>query len=206
MITVDRHDADVTGDLSTAEGRRPVVEQVTARAGGVLDGVIHCAGVSPWGAGRGALVVSASYFGTVALLEGLRPALARSGDAAVILGFPPSTLAPDGPAELEHLCLVGAEDRARELADQTGATVAYRASEAAVALGFMDPPRLRDDLNDPESIRALEHFRDAINTTAAHIVFLLGPEARAFWRLVAFVDGGLARGTGGGERTRRRAA
>jgi hypothetical protein len=79
------------------------------------------------------MVVSTNYFGRVALLEGLQPALARSGDAAVVLGSTPDGISLPSPVELAHLCLDGAEDRARTLAHQIGAERASGAGAAALA-------------------------------------------------------------------------
>ena len=45
IIGIDRTDADVTADLSTAAGRQAAVEQVLTLCEGKLDGLICCAGV-----------------------------------------------------------------------------------------------------------------------------------------------------------------
>ena len=208
VITLDRSDAEVTGDLGTEEGRRRVLDRVIAVANGVLDGFVHTSPVGDWRGRRGALVVSAHYFGAVSVLEGLRPALARSGDATVVLSAPSL---PSWPAELEHLCLAGAEDQARELADQLGATAAYGAAGAAVAryvrrhamapewigagirlitiaAGVNRMPSLGDDLNDPRAIEALGELHHAAQAIATRITLLLGPETRAFWRSVMLAD------------------
>ena len=74
VITVDRHDADITCDLGSDEGRRHAVEQVSKLARGALDGLVQPATVGGWPGLRGALVVSTNYFGAIAVLEGLRPA------------------------------------------------------------------------------------------------------------------------------------
>ncbi|MFD0899713.1 SDR family oxidoreductase [Actinomadura sediminis] len=74
VIGVDLRDADVCADLGTPEGRDAAVAGVLDRAGGTLDGVVACAGVS----GPTPLTVTVNHFGAVALLDGLRPALARA--------------------------------------------------------------------------------------------------------------------------------
>jgi len=211
VITVDRHDADITCDLGSDEGRRHAVEQVSKLARGALDGLVQPATVGGWPGLRGALVVSTNYFGAIAVLEGLRPALARSGDAAVVLGTTSAPTTSGWPVELEQLCLAGAEARARELADRIGAMQSSAGSEAAVARyvrrhalnaewsgagiqlnviapGFIALPLGADDLNDQKALQSLEYFRGTAQAIAARIAFLLGPEARSFWRSV-FVDG-----------------
>jgi len=205
VITVDLRDADVICDLGTAEGRRDAVAEVTRLATGVLDGLIQPAGIDPRQDRRGSLMVSRNYFGGVAILEGLRPALARSGDAAAILGTTSDAFSPRWPIALARLCLDGVEDEARQLADRIGAELAYGAGAAAlaryvrrhaltpewigagirlnaIAPAFIEPPPLGDDLNDEEIIQGLEHFHASIQTTAARIAFLVGSEARSRWR------------------------
>jgi NAD(P)-dependent dehydrogenase (short-subunit alcohol dehydrogenase family) len=212
VITVDVRDAEVTCDLGNDEGRWHTVARVTRLAHGVLDGLVQApsaatpATAATAGEWRpGALAVSMSYFGSVAVLEGLRPALAQSGHAAVVLGTTWTAIPPRWPVELERLCLDGDEDRARRLADRIGAALAHGASTAAlaryvrrhaltpdwigvgirlnmIAPGFIDPPLLGDDLNDERTLQDLERFRAVAETVAARIAFLLGPEAGALWR------------------------
>jgi hypothetical protein len=52
-----------------------------------------------------------------------------------------------------------------------------------VTPGNIDELRVSADLNDDESIQELERFRVAAEAVAGRIVFALGPEARAFWRV-----------------------
>lgn len=116
VIGVDLHDADVVADLGAADGRRGAVEEILARSGGVLDGVAAVAGVGP-DMRDAAAVVSIDYFGPVALLEGLRPALARSGAGrAVVIGSNSATTVPMIDEGLVESALAGDEDAARERA------------------------------------------------------------------------------------------
>jgi NAD(P)-dependent dehydrogenase (short-subunit alcohol dehydrogenase family) len=131
VITVDRHQADVTGDLATAPGRWRAIASVTRLAGGRLDALVHAPTLEDRREGHGARVVSASYFGRVEILEGLWPALVASGQGAVVLVT--STAVSPGlrPLERVRLCLAGAEDEARKLADQVGSQRASAASAMA---------------------------------------------------------------------------
>ncbi|MCB2175614.1 MAG: SDR family oxidoreductase [Actinomycetales bacterium] len=73
VIGVDLHDADVTVDLTTADGRAGLISGVAALTGAV-DAVFAIAGLAhPIPA-----TVSVNFFGMVATLEGLRPMLAAS--------------------------------------------------------------------------------------------------------------------------------
>ncbi len=185
VITVDLHDADVVCDLATEAGRRLAIEKVTELAGDALAGLVTCAGVDTSRNLPGSRVVSINYFGTVALLDGLRPALARRGDAAVVcVGSSSATVIPDLPVELLQLCLAGDESRAGELADATGPALAYGASKAAVALyvrhsavkpewigagirmnavapGFIETPLLGKPRDASQSDPVLETFLEA---------------------------------------------
>ena len=70
VIGVDLRDADITADLSTAEGRAALVEQVTARSGGHVDAVIAVAGL----VAASPVTVAVNYFGAKATVEGPPPA------------------------------------------------------------------------------------------------------------------------------------
>jgi NAD(P)-dependent dehydrogenase (short-subunit alcohol dehydrogenase family) len=206
VITIDRHQADVTGDLATTHGRWRVIARVTLLARGRLDGLVQAPTLEDRREASGAHVVSASYFGRVAILEGLWPALAAGGQGAVVLATG-ATEITEGPRPLDlvRLCLEGAEADARGLADQVGWERAAAASALAlaryvrrqahsrrwraagvrliaIAPGVGDLPRLGPDLNAPEVIRELQRFRSATDGVAARITFLMGDEAQNWWQ------------------------
>jgi NAD(P)-dependent dehydrogenase (short-subunit alcohol dehydrogenase family) len=83
VIGVDVRDAAVVADLSTPAGRQAAVEGVLAAGDGVLDGLVPAAGVG--GLVSSDITVSVNYFGVMALLDGLRGALALGTDPAVVL-------------------------------------------------------------------------------------------------------------------------
>ena len=70
VIGVDLHDAEIVADLSTPEGRASMIDEVTTRSGGVLDGVVAGAGIIDAPDDH---VVSVNYFGAITTLVGLRP-------------------------------------------------------------------------------------------------------------------------------------
>ncbi len=112
VIGVDLRDAEVVADLATPEGRARAVASVLELSGGVLDGVVACAGVS----GPTPLTVKVNFFGAVALLDGLRPALAaaerpRAAVVGSIAGIQPAD------AGVVEACLEGDEPTALTLAD-----------------------------------------------------------------------------------------
>jgi len=77
VIGVDRSDAEVIADLSTAEGREEMIRGVESLSPNGIDAVVAAAGVSPPTADA-KLVTRVNYFGAIATLEGLRPLLSKS--------------------------------------------------------------------------------------------------------------------------------
>lgn len=220
VIGVDVRDADLVADLSTPEGRRAAVEGVAQRAGGAIDGLVTWAGVAGLAHIAGSLLVSVNYFGTVAVLDGLRPLLAR-GDrpAAVAISSNSTTCQPGVPLDLVELCLAGDEAAARDAADAVTSLMAYPASKTAVARwarrhaptaewagagitlnvvapGAVETPMLQATRDDPTIGRFVDAFpvpvgrRGTADELAAFVQFLLGPDARFFCGSVVFVDGG----------------
>jgi NAD(P)-dependent dehydrogenase (short-subunit alcohol dehydrogenase family) len=220
VITVDIRDADVVADLGSAEGRAIAVDSVGRIAGGPIDGLVTCAGLAGLTDRAGSLLVSVNYFGTVALLEGLRPLLAR-GDraAAVAISSNSTTTQPAVPMDVVRFCLDGDEARAREAADAASALRTYPATKVAVAWwvrrnaptsewagagitlnavapGAVATPLLEETRRD----RVIGEFVDAFpipvgrrgdaDEIAAVVEFLLGADARFFCGSVLFVDGG----------------
>lgn len=114
VIGIDLRDAEVCADLAEPAGRELAVRSVLDLCGGVLDGLVLCAGVSVFTT----LTVKVNYFGTVALLDGLRPALAeadapRAAVVASIAGTQPQE------ADVVAACLEGDEARAVSLGEKT---------------------------------------------------------------------------------------
>jgi nucleoside-diphosphate-sugar epimerase len=74
VIGIDLAGVEVDGDLSTSEGRRAAAEAATQLAGGTVDAVIACAGLSL----PKAITAAVNYFGMTEFLEAMQPALAKS--------------------------------------------------------------------------------------------------------------------------------
>jgi len=219
-IGIDLRDAEVIADLATSEGRVEAIEEVMARTDGALDGLVTCAGLAGLTDVAGSLLVSVNYFGTVSLLEGLRPLLARGQrPAAVVLSSNSTTVQPGVPMELVDRCLAGDEDGARAAADDASALMAYPASKVAVARwarrhaptsdwighgitlnavapGAVETPMLQATRDDPTIGEFVEAFPVPVGRKgrpeeiAAVIGFLLGADARFFCGSLVFVDGG----------------
>ncbi len=130
VIGVDLRDADVIADLSTPDGRRSMIEGVTALAGGGLEGVLACAGV-PGQSGDPERIIKVNYFGALATLEGLRPLLMRGVKprAAAIASIALLRVPIDAVVEA---CLDGDEERALSHRGSDGHD-AYTSSKLALA-------------------------------------------------------------------------
>ena len=220
VIGVDLRDADVIADLSTPEGRKEAVAAVGELSDGVLDGLVTWAGVAGLTERPGDLLVSINYFGTIAMLEGLRPLLA-AGDrpAAVAISSNSTTAQPDVPMAVVRACLDGDEAAAREAGNAASSLASYPATKLAIARwvrrqaptadwagagitlnavapGAVETPLLNETRNDPTVGHLLDAFPLPVGRSgtadeiAAFVQFLLGPDARFFCGSVLFVDGG----------------
>ena len=135
VIGIDLRDEEVCADLGTTEGRAEAVDAVADAAGGVLDGAVSAAGLGPPVAGEP--IARVNYFGSVALLEGLRPALAAAGSAQVVqFGSNSSTTTPNLPDELVAAYLDGREEDAVAIVNEVdpvfAPAVAYTGAKLAV--------------------------------------------------------------------------
>ena len=136
VFGVDLRDADVTVDLTTAEGRDELVSKVAELSGGTIDAVVAVAGLSaPIPATAGV-----NYFGAIATLEGLRPLLAGSDAPRAALVASLAALEPTD-APLHAALLSGDEPKSLELAKaiadaptDTPSNAIYNTSKNAIAL------------------------------------------------------------------------
>lgn len=115
LITVDIKDADIIADLLTPEGRRAAVDAILERAPDGLDGFVPLAGLGG-GTAPDLLITRLNYFGTVELVEGLRPALAKKNGAVVLLCSNSASMFEPDEAFFEAL-LAGDEEKAVQIAE-----------------------------------------------------------------------------------------
>jgi NAD(P)-dependent dehydrogenase (short-subunit alcohol dehydrogenase family) len=220
VIGVDLHEAEVIADLSTPEGRQVAVAAITEHCAGVLDGAVTWAGLAGLTHLPGSLLASVNYFGTVELLDGLQPLLAK-GDrpAAVAISSNSTTVQPGVPMDVVEACLAHDEALARDRADVATGLGTYPASKLAlarwvrrqapteawagagitlnaVAPGAVETPMLDATRADPTIGQFVDEFpvpvgrKGTASELAAFVAFLLGPDARFFCGSVVFVDGG----------------
>jgi NAD(P)-dependent dehydrogenase (short-subunit alcohol dehydrogenase family) len=220
VIGVDLHDAEVVADLGTPEGRLAAVAGVAEASGGTVDGLVTWAGLPGLTDRPGSLLASVNYFGTVTLLDGIRPLLAN-GDrpAAVAISSNSITSQPDLAMDVTRACLDGDEDAARAAADEVTSFAVYPATKLAIAWwvrrqaptaawagagitlnavapGAIETPLLQASLGDPTVGELVAAFpipvgrRGRADEVAAFVQFLLGPDGRFFCGSVLFQDGG----------------
>jgi NAD(P)-dependent dehydrogenase (short-subunit alcohol dehydrogenase family) len=212
VIGVDVRDAEVVADLSTAPGRDAMVSATLDACGGVCDGVVAGAGTMDE-----ELAIEVNYFGAVATLEGLRPALAMGTNAkAVAISSNSTTTTPGLPDQIAEACLEGDSARAQELA-RSGFARAYAGSKLALARwvrrravsddwmgaginlnaicpGVIDTPMTEGQLDFifgiPDVFPIPIGRPGTADEVAALIAYLLSSDAAFFCGSVLFMDGG----------------
>jgi NAD(P)-dependent dehydrogenase (short-subunit alcohol dehydrogenase family) len=107
VIGVDRHDAEVTADLSTPDGRREAATLCLELSDGAIDAVIANAG----SALPEPLTVSINYFGVTEFVEALLPALTKSDAPRVVVTSSMASLMPND-ADLVDAMLADDEEKA----------------------------------------------------------------------------------------------
>ena len=136
VVGVDIAGAELTADLSAAEGRRAAATGVLAACDGRLDGAVLAAGVGPT-PGTERVITEVNYLGVVELLGAWRPALAATERAKVVVFSSNSaTTVPAVPRRAVRALLAGDSDRALRayrIFGRNAPAMAYAASKIAVS-------------------------------------------------------------------------
>jgi NAD(P)-dependent dehydrogenase (short-subunit alcohol dehydrogenase family) len=215
VIGVDLEKAEIIADLATPAGRAAAVDAVVARAPGGLDGLVSSAGIGPqtepW-----STIVSLNFYGSVAMVEGLKAPIAARRGVVVVISSNSASL-PGLDPDLVESMLEGDEARSRDLVERLDGHQAYAGSKLAltrwmrrhsstwagegvrlnaVAPGATMTPLLQGGLDSPQFGEAIRNFPiptggfGAPEQVAAAVLFLLGAEAAFCNGAVLFVDGG----------------
>ncbi len=177
-----------------------------------------CAGLASLPGRAGSLLASVNYFGTVDLLEGLRPLLSAGG-SAVAISSNSTTVQPAVPADLVEACLRHDEELSAQIADARGSLATYPATKLAVAHwvrrnatgpnwagsgirlnaiapGMIDTPMVAGMRADAKAGPMLDMLPipagrpGRAEEIAAVVDLLLGPDGAFFCGSVVFCDGG----------------
>ncbi|HNM96777.1 MAG TPA: SDR family oxidoreductase [Marmoricola sp.] len=217
VIGVDRAGADVRADLASSDGRAAAVAGVLDKVGGgAIDGLVPCAGIAGLTGVDSEMVVSVNYFGAIALVDGLREAMAPES-SVVMISSNSVTCMPGWPGAVAALCLAGDEVSARAEATEHEAVQIYPATKAAIAgwvrreavaraqdgvrINAVAPGLIATAMTDAlREDPVLGVFADAYPTAlqrpglaaevAAVIDFLLSPAASLIVGSVIIIDGG----------------
>ncbi|MDR0279233.1 MAG: SDR family oxidoreductase [Paucimonas sp.] len=219
IIGIDRGNADISADLSTPEGRESAIAQALQLSGGVLDGLVCCAGVGVTAPSCG-LIVAINHFGVSQLLAGLEDALGKGHNPAALVIGSVAAIRPGAENEaMTQAMLANDEARARDLADTLGEPqVAYACSKYAithharrlasawgakgirlnvVAPGAVETPLHDASRNDPRFGQAVRDFVAPLGRNghpeeiAALIAFLQSEQAGFIHGGVMYIDGGM---------------
>jgi NAD(P)-dependent dehydrogenase (short-subunit alcohol dehydrogenase family) len=216
VIGVDRRDALIVADLGTPEGRRSAVEDALAACENRIDGVVSCAGLGPYD--EPVPITRVNYFGAIAILDGLKPALAAGVQPAAV-GISSVGGAFEALAIPEYIeaCQAGDEERAASLIEDRDGNTSYcnakralaiairrRAAEwgaLGVRLNAVLPGKTETPMLD--ALLAHEDHAPAVNAlpvplgrsapadeVAGAVAFLLGPDSSYVHGHLLFADGG----------------
>jgi NAD(P)-dependent dehydrogenase (short-subunit alcohol dehydrogenase family) len=128
VIRADLREGDIAADLSQPEGRAALIDRSQALAPGGLDAIITCAGL------LSSDITSASlnYFGSVEVIEGLRPLLLKSKAPRAVLVSSRMAYADAEDSALVEFYLAGNEKAARARAEDLAARVAAQTESRLV--------------------------------------------------------------------------
>ncbi len=217
VIGIDIRDADIIADLSTPDGRDNAIAQALEKSQNAIDGVVLCAGVSGM-QHAGDFTVSLNYFGSVALFDGLRPAMeGRANACAIGLVSNSSQFDIDYEDPVVLALLEGDENKCREMILQLDRGAGYRYSKHALARairhrantwgplgvrinaivpGMTDTPMVSSLREDPAVGPMLDLLpiplgrQGTAEEMAGVIAFMLSEDASYIHGMMMWVDGG----------------
>jgi NAD(P)-dependent dehydrogenase (short-subunit alcohol dehydrogenase family) len=216
VVGVDLQGEDVVADLGTPAGRVAAMNAVLERTGRIIDGLVLCAGLGPDDAPAPRLV-SVNYYGSVAVLDGLRPGLAAGSSPAAVAVVPNTIgITPVSDITLIEALAEEGEVAAGKVAEGFDSADVHAMTKIAlvravrqralewgrsgirlnvVARGpFAAPPRSTPEHPSFGSLAEVLPIplerRAGPDDIAGVVAFLLGPDASMVHGSVLFSDGG----------------
>ncbi len=117
VYNIDIKGGDIPGDLSSAQGRQSVIDDLHKLCADGLDGLVCCAGVSN-SCGNLKLIISLNYFGAITLAEGVFDLLQKKNGSCVVIS---SNTISSGAARMDIVNYLNNrmdEDRAKKLVEK----------------------------------------------------------------------------------------
>jgi len=217
VIVIDIKDADILADLSSVDGRQHALASVQRLAPEGLEGLVPCAGLGPHMKPVD-LITRVNFFGSISLVQGLRPLLEKRKGSVVIISSNSASL-PGYPPEYVKALLALNETEACKLVSPLDGQNAYGGSKYALAVWMrkQSPTYMRSGVRmnavapgitrsamtdgvfqDPVWGEAIRQFNEMTpcgdmatpDMIADAILFLLDPVSRFVCGSVLFVDGG----------------
>ena len=131
IIGIDLNGETISADLSTAEGRQTAIDETLKLSGGKIERLVLAAGLGGH-LEDGALVARVNYFGAVALLDGLKDALASTKGRCVVIGSNSAQMRTNPEAPMVEAMLEGDEAKAMEVIGDFHAAMVYGHSKHAI--------------------------------------------------------------------------
>lgn len=216
VIGIDLKNADINADLSTPDGRDEAIKSTIKMSGGKIDRLVLAAGLGGH-MDDGQLVAKVNYFGCVALLDGLKNALAATKGRTVVISSNSAQMRTDPNTPFVLAMLEGDEDKAMELIGDSHGSLTYGTSKHAVARavrrraadwgkagitlnaiapGMTETPMFRGAADHPvigksvESIPIPKTRVASPDEIAGVIEFMLSDSAEYMQGTILYVDGG----------------